>query len=225
MARPHRLQKIPKRYKQKRARLWLFDFRGIQTTKPNKTQLQLLRKINRSYRGEKPTFTSPQQLQDEIDQYFESCYGPLIDHKKHQLVRDEHGQVVKVQVRPFTVAGLAYYIGIPTEQLDRVSWGYFDSLDDSTEDDMLCSAILKRAKQRIAMYSEQRLFDREGVKGAQFVLDHHFHMLSKRDEAEIEALNKQMEYKMEELEMKKRALDLDGEDNEPLQITIVRKDE
>lgn len=224
MARPKYVRKPPKRYKQKSPRIWLFDFRGIQTSPPNEQQLQLLKRVHRSYRGQKPTFSSPQQLQAEVDQYFESCYGPLIDWKKHEIVYDKNGEPVKVQVEPFTVAGLAYYIGIPTDMLDRVTWGWFDDLDDTTDEDELCSTILKRAKQRIAMYSEKRLYDREGVVGAKFVLDHHFQMLGQKEAAEIEAMQKQAEYKMQELEMKKQMLDMGDEDNS-LNITIIRKED
>lgn len=224
MARPKYIKKVPKRYKQKSPRIWLFDFRGIQASPPNEQQLQLLKRVHRSYRGQKPTFSSPQQLQAEVDQYFESCYGPLIDWKKREPVYDKNGEMIRVQVEPFTVSGLAYYIGIPTDMLDRVTWGWFDDLDDTTDEDELCSAILKRAKQRIAMYSEKRLYDREGVVGAKFVLDHHFQMLGQKEAAEIEALKKQAEYKMQELEMKKQMLDM-GDEDSSLNITIIRKED
>ena len=224
MAKPKYVRKPPKRFKKQRARVWLFDFRGIQTSPPSKSQIQLLKRAHRSYRGKKPAFSSPQQLQAEVDQYFESCYGPLSDWKKNELVYDKNGEVVKVQVEPFTVAGLAYYIGVPTEVLDKITWGWFDDLEDTTDEDELCSAILKRAKQRINLYAEKRLYDRDGVVGAKFVLDHHFKMIGQKESAEIEALRKQTEYKMQELEMKKQMLDMGDEDNS-LQITIVRKDD
>ena len=224
MAKPKYVRKPPQRFKKQRARVWLFDFRGIQTSPPSKSQIQLLKRAHRSYRGKKPAFSSPQQLQAEVDQYFESCYGPLIDWKKNELVYDKNGEVVKAQVEPFTVAGLAYYIGVPTEVLDKITWGWFDDLEDTTDEDELCSAILKRAKQRINLYAEKRLYDRDGVVGAKFVLDHHFKMIGQKESAEIEALRKQTEYKMQELEMKKQMLDMGDEDNS-LQITIVRKDD
>lgn len=224
MAKPRYIQKVPKRFKQVRPRIWTLDLRGIQTIPPSESQLKLLKKVHRSYRGKKPLFSSPEQLQAEVDQYFESCYGPLIDWKKNELVYDKNGEIVQVQVEPFTVAGLAYHIGVPTETLDKITWGWYDDLDDTTDEDKLYSAILKRAKQRINLYAEKRLYDREGVVGAKFVLDHHFKMIGQKESAEIAALNKQMEYKMQELEMKKQMLDVDDEDNN-IQITIVRKED
>ena len=223
MAKPKYVGKAPKRFKQKRARLWLFDFRGIQRTPPNKRQLQLLKRVNRSYRGEKPTFTSPEQLASEIDQYFESCYGPIWDPKKLDWVRDKDGHLVKRQVEPFTVNGLAYFLGMPTATLDSISWGLYDDLDE-TDEEKLCSSIIKQAKQKIALYAEKRLYDREGVLGAKFVLDIHFRSVTQKEHAEIEAMKKNLEYKAQELEMKKQMLDIGDEDNS-LNITIVRKDD
>ena len=109
------------------------------------------------------------------------------------------------------------------DMLDRITWGFFDDLD-ATEEDKLCSAILKRAKQKIALYSEKRLYDREGVIGAKFVLDHHFHVLGQKEAADIRAIEKNIEYKMQELEMKKQMMDVGDEDNN-IQITIVRKED
>ena len=223
MAKPRYVGVAPKRYKQKRARLWLFDFRGIQGRKPSKDMLRKMRQPYQSYRGNKPIFTSPEQLQLEIDQYFESCYGPLIDWKKNEVVYDKDGNTVRVQVKPFTVNGLAYWLGIPTETLDQITWGFQDDWN-TTDEEKLYSAILKRAKQRIALYSEERLYDREGVVGAKFVLDHHFRAITNKEAAEIAAMNKNLEYKKQELEMKKQMLDLDDGDNS-LNITIVRKDD
>lgn len=223
MAKPRYIKKVPKRFKNVKSRVWNFDLRGIQTSPPNKTQLKLLNSVNRSYRGKKPLFSSPEQLQSEIDQYFESCYGPLIDWKKHQLVYDNNGEVVKVQVEPFTVSGLAYYIGVPTETLDKITWGWYDDLDED-DDYKLYSAILKRAKQKINLYAEKRLYDRDGVVGAKFVLDHHFRMITRKEQAEIAAMEKTMEYKKQELELKKQMLDAGDEDNS-LNITIVKKED
>lgn len=223
MAKPKFVNKAPVRCKQKRPRLWLFDFRGIQKNAPSKNQLKLLKKVNRSYRGEKPVFTSPEQLQTEIDQYFDSCYGPIWDKRSNDWLRDADGNLVKQQVQPFTVNGLAYYIGVPTETLDQISWGFKDDWGE-TDEEKIYSAILKRAKQRIALYSEGRLYDRDGVVGAKFVLNHYFRMLERRDEAEINAIKKNLEYKQQELEMKKQMLDIDDEDG-LLQITIVRKED
>lgn len=223
MAKPRYVKKVPKRFKNVKSRVWNFDLRGIQTSPPNKTQLKLLNRVNRSYRGKKPLFSSPEQLQSEIDQYFESCYGPLIDWKKNELVYDKNGEPVRVQVEPFTVSGLAYYIGVPTEVLDKITWGWYDDLDED-DDYKLYSAILKRAKQKINLYAEKRLYDREGVIGAKFVLDHHFRMVTKREEAEIRAIEKNLEYKAQELEMKKQMLDF-GDDDNNLNITIVRKED
>lgn len=223
MAKPKYVKKPPVRWKRRRARLWLFDFRGIQGKKPRDVDLKRLKRTNRTYRGQKPVFSSPEQLKMEIEQYFDSCYGPLIDWKKNEIVYDKDGNPVRVQVEPFTVNGLAYALGIPTDTLDRITWGYNDEWEE-TDEDRLCSAILRRAKQKIARYAEKRLYDREGVVGAKFVFDHYFHAIGQRDAAEIAAIQKNLEYKQQELEMKKQMMDIGDEDNN-LNITIIRKDD
>lgn len=223
MAEAKKIVKPVKRCKQKRARLWLLDLRGIRNHPPNEKEKKKLKQNYRSYSGQKPVFASPEQLEKEVEQYFESCYGPLIDWKKHELVKDKDGNEVRVQTEPFTVAGLAYYLGIPTESLKRYAKGWNDKFED--EDEMLCSGILDRAKQVIETYAEKRLYDRDGVNGARFVLDHHFRMITRREEAEIEAIEKNNQYKQEELELKKQMLDIGSDDDGQLQITIVRKED
>lgn len=226
MTKPKYVKKMPKRTKQVRPRRWTIDFRSIKGSPPNKRQLKNLKKFYRSYRGNKPTFSyhSPEQMQAEVDQYFESCYGPLIDKKTGKPVYNVRGEIIKTQVEPFTVAGLAYYIGMPTMLLNRITWGYYDDLDETTENDLLFSSILKRAKQKIAMYSEKRLFDKDGFNGAKFVLDHHFHSIGQRESAEIMAIQKNLEYKEQELEIKKQMLDIENEDSD-INIIISRKED
>lgn len=223
MAQAKHIPKKTVRSKRISERRWLFDFRGIRNCPPTEKQKKQLNRLKAVYAGEKPYFASPQQLQIEVDQYFESCYGPLIDRKKGQPVYDNEGNIIKVQVEPFTVSGLAYWIGVPTTMLDRITDGLLDDLSE-TDEDKLCSTILKRAKQKIAVYAEKRLYDREGVNGARFVLDTHFRMVTRKEQAEIAAMEKTMEYKRQELELKKQMLDVDDEDNS-LSITIVRKED
>lgn len=222
MAKARKIEKPIKRWKQKRARLWLLDLRGIRNHPPTKKEKIKLKQNYRSYSGQKPVFASPEQLEKEVEQYFESCYGPLIDWKKHEIVLDKDGNEVRVQTEPYTVSGLACFLGIPTSSFNRYIDGWNDSLED--EDEILCSAILGKAKQIIEGYVEKRLYDRDGVNGAKFVLDHHFKMVTQREKAEIEAIEKNNQYKQEELELKKQMLDIGSDEDGQLQITIVRKE-
>lgn len=213
------------RVKKARYRVWLFDLRGIRNHPPiTDDDFDVLRgKKFRNYSGEKPIFSSPEALEKDVEMYFESCFTPLIDKKKGEVVRDHDGQIIRVQTKPFTVSGLARYIGVPTSSFHRLTVGLADDWSETDEDKLYC-AILQQAKQTIEEYSETRLYDKDGFNGAKFVLDHHFRMITRREEAEIRERERLVEIREQELEMKKQALQLGEEDDNNLKITIVRKE-
>ncbi len=211
------------RIKQKSSRLWIFDFRGIRNHPPTKFELDNIigrRVVERP--GEKPAFSSPEVLQSEIDAYFMSCYAPVID-KNGRIVRDDNGEIVKVQKRPFTVSGLAYHIGVSTMTLNRYCDGRMDDLGEDDED-MLYSVILKRAKQRIELFAEESLYNRDSQPGARFVLDTHFKRVTQKERAEIFEKRSNVKLKRKELELKQAMSDIDNGDDNNLTINIVRKE-
>lgn len=210
------------RFKQKRPRMWIFDFRGIRSHPP--TQLELMnltgiRPVNKS--GEKPAFSSPEVLQKEVDDYFMSCYAPVID-KNGRIVRDDDGEIVKIQKRPFTVSGLAYHIGVGTMTLNRYCDGRMDDLGEEDEN-MLFSVILKRAKQRIESFAEESLYNRDSQAGARFVLDTHFRRITQKEQAEIFEKHSNVKLKEKELELKQSMMDVDNSEDNNFTINIVRK--
>ena len=175
-------------------------------------------------KGQKRRFMSPQHLQSMIDEYFESCNGPLLD-RYGNLVYDKDGRLVKTQVEPWTVSGLALYLGISTNTLKKYRQGRVDSLLDEmkadTDDYMTFSSVVLRARQKIEGYAEKRLYDKDGQYGARFVLDNAFGWLSKKEQAEIDKMNQESILKAKEFELKKDLLD-SGEDDSSLTINIVR---
>ena len=175
-------------------------------------------------KGQKRRFMSPQHLQSMIDEYFESCNGPLLD-RYGNLVYDKAGRLVKTQVEPWTVSGLALYLGISTNTLKKYRQGRVDSLLDEmkadTDDYMTFSSVVLRARQKIEGYAEKRLYDKDGQYGARFVLDNAFGWLSKKEQAEIDKMNQESILKAKEFELKKDLLD-SGEDDSSLTINIVR---
>ena len=130
-------------------------------------------RLNPSKGGTK-RFMSPEHLQCMVAEYFESCNGPLID-KWGQLVYDKQGNLVKVQVKPYTVSGLALYLGVSTQTLKKYREGLVDDLLDEmhaeTDDRLTFARVILNAKQTIEAYAESRLYDKDGQRGAQFVLD------------------------------------------------------
>lgn len=175
-------------------------------------------------KGSPKRFMSPEHLQCMVNEYFESCNGPLFD-RYGNLVYDKDGKLVKTQVEPWTVSGLALYLGISTNTLKKYRQGRVDTLLDEmraeTDDYMTFSSVVLKAKQKIESYAEKRLYDRDGQQGARFVLDNAFEWVSRKEQAEIDKMIQEGVLKAKEFELKKNLLDSDEEDNS-LTINIVR---
>lgn len=175
-------------------------------------------------KGQKRRFMSPQHLQSMIDEYFESCNGPLLD-RYGNLVYDKDGRLVKTQVEPWTVSGLALYLGVSTNTLKKYRQGMIDELltemKADTDDYMTFSSVVLRARQKIEGYAEKRLYDKDGQYGARFVLDNAFGWVSKKEQAEIDKMVQESILKAKEFEFKKDLLD-SSEDDSSLTINIVR---
>lgn len=103
------------------------------------------------------------ELQAAIDAYFEDCRGhPLLDDCGNAVL-DKYGNPVIMEARPPTVTGLAYALGFTSRK----------ALLDYQGRKQFCNTIT-RAKLYIESYTEQRLFDRDGVNGAKFSLINNF---------------------------------------------------
>lgn len=175
-------------------------------------------------KGSPKRFMSPEHLQCMVNEYFESCNGPLLD-RYGNLVYDKDGKLVKTQVEPWTVSGLALYLGISTNTLKKYRQGRVDTLLDEmraeTDDYMTFSSVVLKAKQKIESYAEKRLYDRDGQQGARFVLDNAFEWVSRKEQAEIDKMIQEGVLKAKEFELKKNLLD-SGEEDNSLTINIVR---
>jgi hypothetical protein len=99
--------------------------------------------------GRPPKFKTASEMQKAIDAYFESCWG---------LDRDGN----KIQLRPYTVTGLANSIGMERKTL----------LDYQERDEF--SSTIKEAKKKVAQYVEEYLFMGKNQTGAIFNLKNNF---------------------------------------------------
>ena len=113
--------------------------------------------------GMAPMYTSVEEIEDKIEQYFENCKGyPLTDSKGRQIF-NKFGLPAFVDVHPPTVTGLALALGFNSRQSLLNYQGKAEFMDTIT-----------RAKARVEQYTEERLFDRDGSNGAQFSLRNNF---------------------------------------------------
>lgn len=113
--------------------------------------------------GTPPKYTSKEQIEGLIDQYFEDCEGELLRDADDNPVLDKFSQPIYINRRPPTTSGLARALGFKS----RTSlWNYKGKKEfrDTIEAAML----------RIEEYTEQRLFDRDGSNGAKFSLQFNF---------------------------------------------------
>lgn len=174
--------------------------------------------------GVKPKFVTPEHLKCMVDEYFESCNGPLLD-KYGQIQYDKKGNIIKVQIKPYTVSGLALHIGITTASLKKYRVGLIDTIlqemKAETNDEPTFAQVLFEAKQKIEAYAENRLYDQQGQRGAQFVLDNVYGWTSRKERAEINKMRAEAKLKRDEFELKRKLID-EGEEDSSLTINIVR---
>ena len=175
-------------------------------------------------KGSRSRWLSPEHLQCMVNEYFESCNGPIFN-SKGELLRDNDGNILKGQVKPYTMSGLALYLGVSTQTLKRYREGLIDTVLDEmkaeTEDKLTFSRVILNAKQRIEAYAEGRLYDHDGQRGAQFVLDCCFGWIDHQTAANIKKAEEDAKLKRDEFEFKKSLVDDPGDDGE-VTINIVR---
>lgn len=111
-------------------------------------------------------YETPEEMQVKIDKYFDSCFRPVMvfnkDKSQYEIVKDYEGNIIKEQYRPFTMAGLAYALGMSRQAL--LNYSERDKFVDT----------ITQAKQRCEIYAEERLYDRDGNRGAIFSLSNNF---------------------------------------------------
>lgn len=113
--------------------------------------------------GMTPMYTSVEEIESKIEQYFEDCKGyPLTDNEGNQMF-NKFGLPIFIDVHPPTVTGLALALGFTSRQALLNYQAKLEFVDTIT-----------RAKARVEQYAEERLFDRDGSNGAQFSLRNNF---------------------------------------------------
>lgn len=123
--------------------------------------------------GRPPKYKSKEEIQEKIDAYFEECKGrELYDADGNPMI-DKHGNLIRVDVKPLTVTGLALALGFCSRQalLNYQAKGEFND-------------TILRAKAKVEQYAEERLFDKDGANGAKFSLANNFEGWKERQHIE-----------------------------------------
>ena len=110
-----------------------------------------------------PKYSDPEEVQKLIDDYFKECAGRILTNDAGEPVFDKYGHPVIVDSRPPTITGLALALGFTNRQ-SLLNYQARPAFRD----------VITRAKSRVEMYTEERLFDKDGSNGAKFSLQFNF---------------------------------------------------
>lgn len=113
--------------------------------------------------GRPPTYSTPEEMQEVIDRYFDECKGTILTDAEGNIVVDKFGVPVVIGQRPLTITGLALALGFTGRQA-LLNYEAKPKFVDT----------VKRAKSIVEQYAEERLYDRDGVNGAKFNLSNNF---------------------------------------------------
>ena len=120
--------------------------------------------------GRPKAYDSAEDMQQLIDNYFKDCEGtPLIDDEGKPYL-DKNYQPIITGKTPPSIAGLAYALGFTSRQ----------SLLNYQDDEKFMD-VITRAKLRIEIYNNSRLYDKDGVQGAKFNLTVNYGYIDKTE--------------------------------------------
>lgn len=122
--------------------------------------------------GKRPKYEDPKEMLKRIEAYFIACKGQYLTDADGQMMLDKYGRPIIVDCHPPTVTGLALAIGFRTRK----------SLIDYAARSVEFKEIIERAKSEVEKYCEERLFDKDGVKGAIFSLQNNFGWCEQKDD-------------------------------------------
>ena len=125
--------------------------------------------------GRPPRYESKEQIEGLIEDYFKWCDGEILMDGEGKPILDKKGNPIRCNTHPPTVTGLALALGFISRQ---------GLLEYQAKKEF--SDTITRAKSRIERYTEERLFDRDGVNGAKFSLKNNFRGWSETPEQERE---------------------------------------
>ena len=142
----------------------------------------MVSKEEKKKRGAPKKYTEVEEMKKKIEEYFESCFKEDLKYnsekKYYEPKRDYKGNIIKYQYKPFTITGLANALDMTRETLLRY------------EEDKEFSDTIRKAKQKVEQYVEERLFDRDGINGAKFNLINNFNNWSDKSEVDTTISNK-----------------------------------
>lgn len=116
------------------------------------------------------------ELEEAIEGYKAYCAGQVLKDKDGTVMTDKYGEPIITGNHPPTVTGLAYYLGFKSRQA-LLNYQGRAAYNDA----------ITRAKMWVELMTEERLYDRDGQRGAQFSLQHNFRWREDKGEEDSSA--------------------------------------
>lgn len=202
-----------------------WKIRDVQKAAHAKTRL--LKKIDPFARcvGRKRAFETPEELKAACDNYFKAqeCY--VYNNYGKPIVDPETGEWIKT-TKPLTISGLAQYIGVASSTLRR-----YKAIAESGTVPYEFAIVVTEALQKIEEYAERRIYDKDGQRGGQFILQAGFNWQTRKEQSESHRLSieskialAKLKMAQEEHQMKMKMLQagLEGTEDNDIKITITR---
>lgn len=166
--------------------------------------------------GARRKYETPDDLRRKCDAYFRSCMKPVKD-KHGEIIRNDKGERVMEQDKPYTISGLARYLGITTNTLMT----YHNKARAGLIPPEFADVVLE-ARQKIEEYAESQLYSRTGSFGGQFVLKNGFGWQTKKEQSETKAIRKKTKLLQKEFELKQKIVGLNEQEDSQIEIKITR---
>ena len=138
--------------------------------------------------GRPPKYKNREEIEEKIEEYFKKCEGEILKDDKGDIVFDKYGQPIIINQKPPTVTGLALALGFTSRQALLNYQAKKEFVDTIT-----------RAKTKVEMYAEERLFDRDGAAGAKFSLANNFKGWNERQEVKVSGTLENEQTKLDNL--------------------------
>lgn len=124
--------------------------------------------------GRPPKFSSAEEMQQKIDEYFQKCEGTVLKDKDGSIFKDKSGNPVIIGARPLTMTGLAIALGFSSRQSLLNYKAKKEFMDTIT-----------RARARVEQFAEECLFDKNTANGAKFSLANNFEGWKEKQEVDV----------------------------------------
>lgn len=193
---------------------------GARQSWKNMRQARLLKSLDPYQKyNHKLRYNTPEELQEKVNEYFDSCYGPAY-YKGEPIYNPVTGEPVIKQIEPFTISGLARHLGIT-----RMCLCKYDSYSKSGLIPFEYAEIILDAKLRIQDYAEKRLYDKEGSSGARFVLEAGFGWITRTEARELKNNKKRIKVAQDKLKLLQEAAEANKLTDNQLIVNIMRAGE